>query len=54
MFAALTLLQQRAIPLKVGQILDAIEKQLTLDEWAREIIESNGLPRWRMYANFFC
>lgn len=53
MFAALGLLQERKASMKASQILDAIESRLTLDEWAREIIESNGLPRWRMYAHFF-
>lgn len=53
MFAALGLLQERKAPMKASQILDTIESRLTLDDWAREVIESNGLPRWRMYAHFF-
>ncbi len=53
MFAALGLLQERKVPMKAGQILETIEGRLALDDWAREVIESNGLPRWRMYAHFF-
>lgn len=53
MFAALCLLRDKGIPIRAGEILDALEKQLLLDDWARETIESNGLPRWRMYAQFF-
>ena len=53
MFVALSLLQERKAPMKASQILDAIESRLTLNEWAQEVIESNGLPRWRMYAHFF-
>lgn len=53
MFAALGLLQERKTPMKAGHIFDAIEHRLVLDAWAREVIESNGLPRWRMYGSFF-
>ena len=53
MFAALCLLRDRGAAIKAGEILDALEKQLLLDDWALEVIESNGLPRWRMYAHFF-
>ncbi|HAU58420.1 MAG TPA: restriction endonuclease [Comamonadaceae bacterium] len=53
MFAALCLLRDKGVAIKAGEILDALESQLSLDDWAREIIESNGLPRWRMYAHFF-
>ena len=50
MFAALCLLRDRGAAIKAGEILDALEKQLLLDDWALEVIESNGLPRWRMYS----
>ncbi|AVP58604.1 restriction endonuclease [Pulveribacter suum] len=53
MFAALELLLERKAQMKASQILDTIEDRLALDDWAREVIESNGLPRWRMYAHFF-
>jgi restriction system protein len=53
MFSALCLLRERGAPMKASEILDAIEMRLPLDDWAREVIESNGLPRWRMYAHFF-
>lgn len=53
MFAALCLLRDAGCAVKVAELLEALEKQLTLDDWAREVIESNGLPRWRMYAHFF-
>ncbi len=53
MFAALCLLRHKGSAIKAGEILDVLEQQLQLDDWAREIIESNGLPRWRMYAHFF-
>ena len=26
---------------------------MTLDDWAQEVIESNGLARWRTYVHFF-
>ena len=53
MFAALCLLRDKGVAIKAGEILDTLESRLLLDDWAREIIESNGLPRWRMYAHFF-
>lgn len=53
MFATLCLLRDKGCAIKVGELLEAVEKQLPLDDWAREVIESNGLPRWRMYAHFF-
>lgn len=53
MFSALCLLRDKRLAIKASEILDALEHELLLDDWAREIIESNGLPRWRMYAHFF-
>lgn len=53
MFAALTLLRDNNAPMRGSEILDAIGPRLPLDDWAREVMESNGLPRWRMYAHFF-
>ena len=53
MFAALCLLRDKGCAIKAGEILEVLEHQLLLDGWARETIESNGLPRWRMYAHFF-
>ena len=53
MFAALCLLRDKGCAIKAGEILEVLEHQLLLDDWARETIESNGLPRWRMYAHFF-
>lgn len=53
MFAALTLLRENNAPMRGSEILDAIGPRLPLDDWAREVMESNGLPRWRMYAQFF-
>lgn len=32
-----------------AQVLEAVQ----LDDWAKEIIESNRLPRWEMYLQFF-
>lgn len=53
MFAALCLLRDQGSAIKASEILDVLENQLLLDDWAQEIIESNGLPRWRMYVQFF-
>ncbi len=39
--------------MKASDILDALPSKVTLDDWASEIIESNGLTRWRTYAHFF-
>ena len=47
MFAALTLLRENNAPMRGSEILDAIGPRLPLDDWAREVMESNGLPRWR-------
>lgn len=53
MFAALTLLQERGGEASGSDVLDALPQRVQLDDWAREIIESNGLPRWRTYTHFF-
>lgn len=53
MFAAMRLLRDRGGELPSAEVLDALPQQVPLDEWACEIIESNGLPRWRTYTHFF-
>ena len=53
MFAALSWLGQQPGPVRGNDIMSAIEPNLVLDDWARETMESNGLPRWRMYVHFF-
>lgn len=53
MYATLCLLRDKKAPTRGSELLDAVGEQLSMDDWAREIMESNGLPRWRMYAHFF-
>lgn len=52
-FAALTILRDGGGQMKAADIFDAIPQKLMLDDWALEVIESNGLARWRTYALFF-
>ena len=42
MFAALCLLRDKGCAIKAGEILEVLEHQLLLDDWARETIESTG------------
>lgn len=53
MYSALTLLRDRGGELPGSEVLDALPQRVQLDAWAQELIESNGLPRWRTYAHFF-
>lgn len=53
MYAAMTLLRDGGKTMKAADLLDAIPAHISLDSWALEEIESNGLARWRMYAQFF-
>lgn len=53
MYAAMTILRDGGKTMKAADILDAIAAHVPLDSWAQEVIESNGLARWRMYAHFF-
>lgn len=53
MFATMTLLKERGGELAAAEIFDTLPKRVELDEWAEELIESNGLPRWRAYTQFF-
>lgn len=34
-------------------VREQVQKTVELDDWALEIIESNGLPRWETYLHFF-
>ena len=53
MFAAMQALQQADGKLRSRDVAARVAQQLEFDDWAQEIIESNGLPRWRMYLHFF-
>lgn len=53
MFAAMSILRDGGNTMKAADIFDAIPARVPLDAWALEEIESNGLPRWRMYLQFF-
>ncbi|MBX9935901.1 MAG: restriction endonuclease [Burkholderiaceae bacterium] len=53
MYAAMTILRDGGKTMKAADILEAIPAHVPLDAWALEEIESNGLPRWRMYVQFF-
>ena len=53
MFAAMQALEQSGGRLRSREVAARVAQQLDLDDWAQEIIESNGLPRWRMYLHFF-
>lgn len=39
--------------LTLKEIKASVLKQVELDSWALELIESNGLPRWETYLHFF-
>lgn len=39
--------------LSMKEIKAAVSNTVELDQWALEIIESNGLPRWETYLHFF-
>lgn len=53
MYAAMSILRDGGKTMKAADIFDAIAAHVPLDKWALEEIESNGLPRWRMYVQFF-
>ncbi|NJM42952.1 MAG: hypothetical protein HC858_01190 [Brachymonas sp.] len=53
-YAAMNLLKDAPLrSMKGSELLDLLPSQTDLDDWAVEIIESNGMPRWRTYALFF-
>jgi restriction system protein len=52
-FAALTTLRDSGGEMKASDVFDSVPTKVELDDWALEIIESNGLPRWRTYVHFF-
>jgi len=39
--------------LPAKEVKAAVANNIELDNWALEIIESNGLPRWETYLHFF-
>lgn len=53
MYCALSKLRDSGGTSKGSDILELVPQAIEFDEWATEIIESNGLSRWRMYAHFF-
>lgn len=53
MYAAMTHLRDAGGSLRGSEVLDAVPTRISLDDWANEIIESNGLERWRTFAHFF-
>lgn len=52
-YAAMCTLRDAGGEMKASDIFEALPGKVTLDDWASEIIESNGLTRWRTYAHFF-
>jgi len=53
LYAGMTAVQEAGGKLPVKDVKAAICNKVTLDNWATEIIESNGLPRWETYLHFF-
>ena len=53
MYAAGLALKQAGGKLRSSAVAASVAQAIELDDWAREVIESNGLPRWRMYLHFF-
>jgi restriction system protein len=53
MYCALSKLRDIGGTSKGSDILELIPQSLELDDWAKEVIKSNGLSRWTMYAHFF-
>jgi restriction system protein len=53
MYAAMCTLRDAGGEMKGSDILELLPAKLSFDDWANEIIESNGLTRWRTYAHFF-
>lgn len=53
MYCALTSLRDLGGSARGADVLDLIPQKIPLDAWAEEIIESNGLSRWRTFAHFF-
>jgi restriction system protein len=51
--AAMLTVQAAGGSLAVKDVKMAVWSKVVLDDWAREIIESNGLPRWETYLHFF-
>jgi restriction system protein len=51
--AGMSAVQSAGGVLPVKEVKLAVANKVTLDEWALEIIESNGLPRWETYLHFF-
>ena len=51
--AALCAVRDAGGRLSLAEIRSQLAATQTLDDWALEIIESNRLPRWEMYLQFF-
>lgn len=51
--AALTAVKNAGGRCNVQFVYEQVLNTVELDEWAKEIIESNGLPRWQTYLQFF-
>lgn len=51
--AGLAVVNTKGGSLSLKDIKEHVLKNISLDEWATEIIESNGLPRWETYLHFF-
>jgi restriction system protein len=53
MYCALSSLRDMGGSGRGADVLDLLPSKIDLDSWAQEIIESNGLTRWRTFAHFF-
>jgi restriction system protein len=52
-FAALQLLKENGGQLPGRDVLTAVEKRVSLDDWARETYEKSGYVRWQSILHFY-
>jgi restriction system protein len=52
-FAALNILKENGGELSGREVIDKIEKRVSLDEWAKERYEKTGYIRWHSMLHFF-
>lgn len=52
-YAAMCLLRDAGGEMRGAELLELLPQRVEFDAWANEVIESNGLARWRTYAHFF-
>ena len=52
-YAALQILKERGGESPGREVLEEVEKRVTLDEWAKAVYEKSGYVRWQSMLHFF-